>query len=95
MAAIQLTQSPENAYSDVCQYKDINGDENLPKTNLQAGEVNNYWNYDENAQDDNFNETEYENELWEMPIKQESIDTDHSQIPANQDFIGKIDEIFD
>ncbi|MEW8487243.1 MAG: hypothetical protein AB2705_18855, partial [Candidatus Thiodiazotropha sp.] len=30
-----------------------------------------------------------------MPIKQECIDIDDSQIPANQDFIVKIDEILD
>lgn len=30
-----------------------------------------------------------------MPIKQESIDIDDSQIPANQVFIVKVDEIFD
>ena len=95
LAAIPLTQSPENAYSDFSQYRDINGDENLPQKNLQAGEVNNQWDYDENSQDDDFDQTEYVNELWEMPIKQESIDIDDSQIQANQDFIVKIDEIFD
>ena len=85
-----LPQSPENAYSDFSQYRDINDGENLPQKTLQAGEVNNHWDYDENFQDDDFDQTEYVNELWEMPIKQESIDIDDSQIPANQDFIVKL-----
>lgn len=57
--------------------------------------MNNHWDYDENSQDDDFDQKKYVNELWEMPIKQESIDIDDSQILANQDFIVKIDEIFD
>ena len=87
MAATALTQSPENAYSDFSQYRDINGDDNLPQKKMQAGEVNNHWDYDENSQDDDFDQTKYVNEPCEMPIKQESIDIDDSQIPANQDFI--------
>lgn len=77
-AAIPLTQSPENASSDFSQYRDINGDENLPQKNLQAGEVNNHWDCDENSQDDDFDQTKYVNELWETPIKQKSIDIDVS-----------------
>lgn len=55
----------------------------------------NYEYNDDTAHCDDFDQTLFENDLLQHNIKTEDSDPCESQIPPNQEFISKLDELFD